>query len=263
MVSTHQQGSVPNYLLNFKPKIILNIDLNDYCIQTALNYQDVIKALHLRYMSFFGSQSLVSINSQLDIDEYDKNADHLIIFKKNDHTAIGTYRILNSETTPFFYSENEFNMESVKVLKGIKLEVGRACIHPEYRNSTILSSLWTGISEYIRQTNAQYIFGCSSIPINSTAPLNQFHHILIQKYLSSPNERVIPKKKFPLKHVNMDEKNSQKFERILPPLLKGYLKMGGKICGEPAWDSELKTLDYFTLVKRSELHPSFSKKYNL
>jgi putative hemolysin len=264
MISTQSLKQIlPTLNPSFRAKVPFQIELQDYRIQTATNPQKVFKALQLRHGIFFDADNVSETSSKVDVDVYDSTADHLLIMEKSRDKVIGTYRILNSNEVSHFYSESEFDLDAIKALPGTKLEVGRACIHPDYRNSAVLSCLWTGIAEYIRQTNAEYIFGCSSVSIDSSVSLNDIHTTLLKKYLSTSSERVSPKQSYPLETVEMDERTLLKTERLLPPLLKGYLKMGGIICGEPAWDPEFRTLDYFTLVKRSELHPSFSKKYNV
>ncbi len=253
--------------LGFKPKIKFEFSSGDYHVKVASNIFDVIKALQLRHKVFL-EYKVKDPRWKIDLDKYDYMADHLIVMNKKNRKIVGTYRFICSSFYHDFYSGSEFDISNILFIEDIKLEVGRACIHPDFRNRTVLQLLWKGIAQYLKYSGAKYLFGCSSIPSHPLNSAVSIQNYLMDNYLVEAGFRVTPKIKpeagfyqSARKEKENPEGVNPKIKSLLPPLLRGYLEMGCKICGEPAYDKDFGTYDYFTLLDVSALNPKFFKKF--
>lgn len=255
-------------LRQFKPKVPLLIESNKFVIKTVENIFELEKALNLRYEVFYKETLNKDNFSRTDIDKFDSICDHLIILDKKHNTVVGTYRFISSTFSDKFYSETEFAIDQVKNAEGIKLELGRACVHRDYRNGIGIALLWKGLSEYFRKINAKYLFGCSSIGTTNIVEISLIYKYIKELYLSPENFRVFPKEKHRIKELDYYLGAFDKFaikaesiEDFIPPLLKSYLKAGSVICGEPALDKKFKCADFFTVLDLEVLSKSFEKRY--
>jgi putative hemolysin len=118
-------------------------------VTTAQNGRDLREALELRHEVFIREWQGRSTFTHLDVDDYDFHADHLIIKDKRSEEVVGTYRLLSSRFTDRFYSASEFSMDTFQVFPGTKLEMGRACVHKDYRDGRSIDLLWKGLTQYI------------------------------------------------------------------------------------------------------------------
>jgi len=255
-------------LRQFRPKVPLYIESNRFVIKTVENIFELEQALDLRYEVFYKETLNKDNFTRTDIDKFDSICDHLIILEKKQNTVIGTYRFISSTFSDKFYSESEFDIEQVKNASGIKLELGRACVHRDYRNGTGIALLWKGLTEYFRAIKAKYLFGCSSIGTTNPVEVSLIYKYIKELYLSPEDFRVFPKEKHRVKdldhYIGAFEKfgiKTESIEEFIPPLLKSYLKAGSVICGEPALDMKFKCADFFTVLDLELLSKSFEKRY--
>ena len=157
-----------------------------------------------------------------------------------------------------FYSNGEFYMDMLgkKILHN-SLELGRACILKEYRNTRVLFLLWKGIANYLYQTRKRYLFGCCSITSQDSAVGNALYLDLISKEYIDTNFQLLPRKEYELDNTINDSLDIPE----MPPLMKMYLRYGAKIIGKPAIDREFKTIDYFVLLDIEKLAPESFKMF--
>lgn len=256
-------------LRGFQPKYQIKLEFGDMEITTAQNSGEVEEALRLRYEIFFKELNLTSI-ADLDVDNFDLVADHLLLRDCKSNKVVGTYRLLSSTHVEEFYSETEFDLSSIRVLPGIKLELGRAGIHPDYRNSSAIQMLWKGLTAYFTACKARYMFGCSSVDAHRTSDFGLLHAWLEKNHMTDEICRVKPRNgEVPL-WLSLDtpqnmrpEEWERRAERLAPALLKAYIRAGAKVCGMPAWDPVFNTLDYFTLFDLSNLNASYGRKFGV
>lgn len=260
----------PRYLplKNFKPKVKLLIERDRFVIKTAENHEELAKVLRLRYEVFYRELLEKRQTLGMDFDKFDFSCDHLIIIDKKTDTFIGTYRLISSLFTSKFYSETEFNLQNITALTGTKLELGRACVHRDYRNGSSIALLWRGITEYMKETGTKYMFGCSSVKTTDKLEIAAIYKNLSNSYHASQECHVTPKRKFKIKDFDvLSNSVSKEIEDEatgkIPPLIKSYLNMGGLICGEPAYDKKFKCADLFTLFNIDSLSDKVHKKYNI
>jgi putative hemolysin len=126
----------------------------------------------------------------LDVDPYDSACEHLIVRDSKHNRIVGTYRLLlGSRTNPRlgFYSEQEFDLRRIKNLKGELLELGRSCVHREYRDRALIEAMWQTIAEYIRRHDVRYLFGCASLTTTDAREVSGAFGLFKQQYYAPEN----------------------------------------------------------------------------
>jgi putative hemolysin len=270
IVQTIRQTIHKNRIKNFRPKISLLIDKQSYIIKTAENTEEFQKALRLRHDVFIEEILHKKKFLESDIDRFDKKCDHLIILDKKTNQIIGTYRLNSSLYTKKFYSATEFHMKYIVNLPGNKLELGRACVHKDYRNGITISLLWEGIMEYLMLSNTKYMFGCSSVKTMDKEKILSMIYYFKDKGHMSEQTKISPRGKFRIhgmkkyiKHHKLrrhDPALDTVVKDMVPSLLNSYLKAGAKICGIPALDRSFRCVDFLTLLDVEQLKQSYGKK---
>src|SRR5471032_1924033 len=153
-------------------------------------------------------------------------------------------------------SEEEFSLHGLGHLQGPILEIGRTCVDPAYRNGGTIAVLWSELAEILNEGAYSYLMGCASIPMHDGGI--QAHAImqrLRERYLCTEHLRAEPKNPLP----TLDLPSNVICE--MPPLLKAYMRLGAKICGEPCWDEDFQVADVFILLKRDELCPRYARHF--
>ena len=235
-------------------------------LRLASNRSERIEAQRLRFEVFnlelqLGHSS--SLASGLDQDTHDGHCDHLLVIDTGRDCLVGTYRLLSFDRVPSFgfYSESEFDLTNVK-RSGLRLlELGRSCVALEYRDGKVIRLLFRGIAEYLRRCGADALMGCASLHGTELPELASIREMLSRKYLSDPGLRVTPRRGFDVPPLPWSAPidDSSAF-RALPPLFKGYLRMGAKVCGPPAFDRPFGTTDFFVLAKTGDIADRYSRR---
>lgn len=227
----------------------------------ARTHAELEEAQRIRYQVFgleMGA-NLPSADKGLDIDRFDPFCDHLLVRDQNNNKVVGTYRILSPEQAckaGGYYSETEFDMTRLQHLRGRMAEVGRSCVDFQYRDGATISQLWSGLAEYITKNNHEYVIGCASISMNDGGHYAASVFNKIYKLHAAPEElRVTPLRRLPVESLE------QNLDVIIPPLIKGYLRLGAYIAGEPAWDPEFNCADLFILLPVSRISARATKHF--
>ncbi len=257
-------------------KSFSKIDVNNFVIKLAETKSEIKKAQALRYSVFYKEKKATPTISEklfrLDYDTVDKFADHVIVIDKNSkgnkNKIVGTYRLIRGDIASKFggfYTSSEFDLS--KILKIYKhyhiLELGRSCVHQDYRNGTIMNLLWKAIAEYVKLYDIKILLGCAS-----------FHGTNVMKYT---NELSYLRKNFllpdELSVKSLDPKictisteinsniNDLRIFFKLPPLLKGYLRIGGKVSHDCFVDYKFNTIDLCVVVKTNNIDEKYKNKY--
>ncbi|MCK9557364.1 MAG: GNAT family N-acetyltransferase [Candidatus Cloacimonetes bacterium] len=258
-----------NRMNNFRAHIPILIEKKNFIVKTADCREELYDALKLRHDVFLMELLKRKKRSGLDKDRFDKLCDHLIIIDKRSNNIIGTYRMQSSLHSKKWYTATEFHMKQIKRLPGIKLELGRACVHPEHRNAVTISLLWEGINAYVEASGTSYLFGCSSIKTMDRDEIGRIYQYLLQSGHLSNEHLVRPKGKF---KINGMKQNYRQYDENLlgnidtnmkekiPSLLNSYLKVGAKVCGSPALDKSFKCIDFLTLLDIKDMQHQFIRK---
>jgi putative hemolysin len=203
--------------------------------------------------------NLPSADLGLDIDRFDKFCDHLLVRDHSNEKVVGTYRILPPEQAikaGGYYSETEFDLSRLAHLRDRMVEVGRSCVHEDYRDGATITQLWSGLAEYVSKNNHEYLIGCASISMGDGGHYAASVYNKIHKLHAAPAEyRVFPHCRLPLESLN------QNLDVIIPPLIKGYLRLGAYIAGEPAWDPDFNCADVFILMPVSRMNARYAKHF--
>jgi putative hemolysin len=230
-------------------------------VELASTREDVIASQKLRYQIFaeeMGAQ-LASADEGLDRDRFDEHCQHMLIKDTMTGEVVGSTRILPghmAEKTGGFYSEGEFDLSGLLPLPGRLIEVGRTCIHPNYRKGRALTLLWASMAQYMDIHRIDYMFGCASIPMNDGGYQAQsIMEVLRNEHLSDEAFRVSPRLGLP----DINELPSTIVS--MPPLLKAYLRLGLKVCGEACWDPDFNVADVFVLLDRDNIGQRYTRHY--
>ena len=229
-------------------------------VRLASCASDVIAAQRLRYKVFCEEMGAeLHRHDGRDVDQFDAVCEHLIVVDEVLGKVVGTYRILaptGARTIKRMYSEGEFRIDSLKPIAHEIFEVGRACIHPAYRSSGALARLWTGLGTYVRENNVRYLAGCASVPLDSgSLNLGALRAELMSKHLAPIDFRVEPIRGL----QSMGDPTGSR--PVAPPLLKGYLRLGAWVCGEPAWDPDFDSADFFVLLPIERMVPRYAQHF--
>lgn len=232
-------------------------------LSQATTAAELREVQRLRYKVFIETMGLTSLANAdgLDSDEFDAHCDHLIVRDADTLKVVGTYRVLSAAKAAKIgrlYSENEFDLSRLKNLRGRMVEAGRACIHPKYRGGSVIMLLWSGLAEYMRRERCDYLVGCASISLadgghNAVA----VYQALAEKHMAPSEYRVTPHLPFPIHQVEAAHKPQ------VPPLIKGYLRSGAWICGEPAWDPDFESADMFMMMPLANLDERYARHYGV
>jgi putative hemolysin len=173
--------------------------------------------------------------------------------------VVGTYRILSpsaAKRVGNYYSETEFDLTRLLHLRSRMVELGRSCVHADYRSGSVITLLWAGLAEYMLRNKHDYLIGCASIGMaDGGHNAAGIWHAVREKHLAPIELHVFPRCPLPL------DKLESVAAPMLPPLVKGYLRLGAYVCGEPAWDPDFNTADLPILLPLSRLNPSYARHF--
>ncbi|QEY24060.1 GNAT family N-acetyltransferase [Neisseria animalis] len=235
------------------PKIGLSVRL-------AETPQEIEAAQRLRYR-VFAEELGADIQSEdgRDTDRYDEHCSHLLAFDEATGEIIGCYRLLTAEGAQKvggWYSAGEFDLSPLADILPQTVELGRACIHPDYRHGGLIMLLWTGLMKFMKEHNLRFMIGCGSI---STADGGHeaagLYHVLKQKYLAPEQWRVTPLNPMKWGELTPAEKPE------CPALIKGYLKAGAWFCGEPCVDEAFNCADILIMMDISQLSDRYLQRF--
>ncbi len=217
-----------------------------YSLRMAAQASDVQAAQALRFEVFnleLDEGLTQSYDTGLDADPFDAVCDHLIVDDLTNGQVVGTYRLqtgLRARDALGYYSAQEFDFAPFEAMRAQTIELGRACIHADHRNFTVLNLLWKGIASYAQERGARYLLGCSSLTSQDES-VGAAAYQRLTPNLAPAAWRTRP---LPAFECRMDAVAPQ--APHIPRLLSAYLALGAAICGPPAIDREFRTIDFLT-----------------
>jgi putative hemolysin len=236
-------------------------------VELATSAGDIEAAQRLRYRVFcgeMGARIATSIPGR-DEDAFDPWCEHLVVRDRSSDAIVCTYRILTSEGASrigSFYADTEFDLAPLAGLKSSLVEVGRACVHPEYRSGTTLTLLWQGLASFMRVRGHRHLIGCASISLHDGGGnALAIWRDVAPAYLAPTQYRVHPRRRLVPPHAAGSHGAQGSAIAAVPPLLRAYLRMGAWICGEPSWDPDFNTADMFQLLPLARLEHRFARRY--
>ncbi|HWE90157.1 MAG TPA: GNAT family N-acyltransferase [Pseudonocardiaceae bacterium] len=223
-----------------------------YSLLVAKDSADVRAAQRLRYQVFAEEMGAhlhapdSVADAGLDIDEFDQFCDHLVV--RHDHTGeiVGTYRMLppdRAEAAGMLYSDTEFDLRALAPLRAGLVEAGRSCVHPDHRSGAVVSLVWAGIARYMFLSGHKFLAGCASVPLADGGELAAgVWDVVSRKHFAPGENRVRPLRPWDVDSAPRPERP------VIPPLLRGYLRLGAWVCGAPALDADFGVADFFVLL---------------
>lgn len=229
-------------------------------VMLASTEEDILAAQKLRYRVFaleMGAQ--LDSEEGIDSDRFDPYCEHLIVKDQETGEVVGAYRILSPEQAKnigSYYSESEFDLSKLGGFRHSLVEVGRSCVHPDYRQGKVINLLWAGLADYMLTRGYECFMGCASMSMSDGGHLAvaAFNHLKAH-HMAREEWRVTPFNRVPLESITP--------ARVIhvPPLIKAYIRAGARICGEPAWDRHFNTADLLILLPMSQIVPRYFRKF--
>jgi putative hemolysin len=231
-------------------------------VELASSRDEVREAQALRYRVFgeeLGAKLQAGANG-LDVDEFDAYCQHLLVREARTGQVVGCTRLLTdhqAQRIGGFYSAGEFDLGGIPDLPGRLLEVGRTCIAPQYRQGSAIAVLWSGLAGFVYLHGIDYLFGCASIPlgeedVQAAAMMNRIR----RQAMADQRVRVTPRT--PLMTTQVPE---DVLDAPLPALVKAYVRLGAKACGEPCRDPDFAVADVLMLLAVDDINPTYSRHF--
>lgn len=243
----------------------------DFVLKLADTTDDLRAAQALRYDVFVrelgGDGPLVDHAAGLERDVFDDVFDHLLLIDRAaGNKVVGVYRLLRGEAAARvgrFYSEDEYDLSALHATGRRLLELGRSCVHPDYRGGTAMFEMWTGLAAYVQRHKIEILFGVASFhgtcARRFAAPLSLLHH----RHLAPPDLRVRARANGyqPMDLMAMEQIDRRAAMVATPALIKGYLRLGGFV-GEGAYiDHDFNTIDVCLVMDTRKLNPRQANIY--
>lgn len=230
-------------------------------VSFARSAMEILEAQRLRYRIFAEEMGarVPGAAMGIDCDQYDAHCEHLLVRDTCSGEVVGTYRLLpgsRARQLGKFYADSEFDLTRLRHLRDATVEIGRSCVHPDYRSGATIARLWSGLAEYMAQHRMQYLMGCASLSMADGGYLAaNVYRRLARTGLSPLEYRVFPKCALPLAALESD------MEAAPPPLVKGYIRVGAWVCGAPAWDPDFNTADLLMLLPMSRMDARYARHF--
>ena len=243
-------------------------------VRIAANPAEVRAAQALRYRVFYSELGATpgpgARATGRDADPYDAIADHLLVL---DHdlgdgpaAVVGTYRLILKEGAARvgrFYSAAEYDLTAIEAFPGQVMELGRSCVDAAYRGRAVMQLLWRGIAAYVAEHRIDLMFGCASLPGTDPEALAQELTFLYGHHLAPPALRM---RALPERYIEMQRRDPMTIDarsalNLLPPLIKGYLRLGGFVGDGAVIDAEFNTTDVAIIVKTDLITDKYVKHY--
>jgi putative hemolysin len=243
-------------------------------VRLAETAAEIDAAQALRYGIFYEEMGAhadaATAASRRDTDEFDAVADHLLVL---DHDrgegpagVVGTYRLIRREAAARigrFYSEAEYDIAPLVDLPGQIMELGRSCVHDAYRTRAVLQLLWRGIAAYVFRNDVEIMFGCASLPgtdLDALAPQLTYLHA---NHLAPDGlrPRAIPDRFVEMRRLDPAAIDARGAALSLPPLVKGYLRLGGYVGEGAVIDPQFNTTDVCIVVKTDKITDKYYRHY--
>ncbi|GAA0456170.1 GNAT family N-acetyltransferase [Streptomyces olivaceiscleroticus] len=233
-----------------------------YTTAIADSTAQIRAAQRLRHL-VFGEEMGATLHSPLpghDIDDHDDLADHLIVTETATGDVVGTYRLLPPGRSERLYSDGEFDLAALADLRPSLIEAGRSCVHPDHRTGAVINQMWAALARYTLLSGHRYLAGCASVPLADGGQCARAAWELGRTKHAAPEElRVRPLRPWLPDAGTRPAATGAAAYAQLPPLLRGYLRVGAWVCGAPAHDPEFDVADFFVVLDMDRLSDRYRR----
>lgn len=237
------------------------VNAQGFSVRLASTQAEVAETQRLRYDVFareLGAQ-VCEEEAGIESDHYDPYCHHLFVEELSTGRVVASTRLLKRSSALSlggFYTESEFSAPFVRALYGEVVELGRTCVHIDYRSGSSIMLLWSGIAQLMTRWEINYLLGCASVPCRDQGQLiRTLMAGPLSRHLSPENLRAeprVPVSQDPVPAVD---------GAIMPPLLKAYVRLGAWVCGEPSYDEEFGVADVMILLDMRRLNQRYFKHF--
>jgi putative hemolysin len=234
-------------------------------VSWARHLDDVRAAQRLRHDVFVGEMGarLTTPLAGHDIDLFDDFCEHLLVRDELTQQVIGTYRVLTpaqARRVGSTYSDTEFDLTRLRDLRERMVELGRSCVHPEHRQGGVILALWGALAAFMHRNKLDTMIGCASIPMSHNGVTSGDAAASIWRQLSASHMAPIQYQVQPRLPLPVERLDSA-LDVEPPALIKGYLRLGAKVLGAPAWDPDFNTADLPMLMRIDDLPARYRKHF--
>ena len=231
----------------------------------ASQQEEVRQAQRLRHEVFateMGARLQTPVAGH-DIDLFDDFCEHLIVRDEATGEVVGTYRVLTpaqAKRVGSFYSDTEFDLVRLRPLRERMVELGRSCVHPDHRHGGVILALWGALAEFMVRNRLDTMIGCGSIPMLHEGVVSGDVAASIwaqvrRTHLAPIEYQVRPRLPLPVEQLD----SSLAVEP--PALIKGYLRLGAKVLGAPAWDPDFNSADLPMMMRIGDMPERYRRHF--
>ncbi len=250
------------------------VESGDLAVRLAQSDAEVEASQALRYRVFYEEMtarpSPAVAAAGRDFDRFDPYCDHLVVLDRRlgsgPSAVVGTYRLMRRDAAARigrFYTQDEYNIR--KLLRGGRqiLELGRSCVEKDYRRHQTMQMLWRGIARYVQHHDIKLLFGCGSFPGSDpeehALPLSYLHYEHLAPLALRP--RAVRSRRVDMRRLAREEVDRKRALAALPPLIKGYLRLGGWVGDGAVIDAEFDTVDVCVVVQPAGVTDRYLRRY--
>jgi len=244
-------------------------------VRLATSQAEIDAAQALRYRVFYDEMgarpSAAAAVSQRDVDDFDAVADHLLVVDhqlgEGPQSIVGTYRLIRragAQKLGRFYSADEYDISRIVNFPGEVLELGRSCISPAHRGMPAMQLMWRGIAAYVFLHKIDLMFGCASLHGTDPDAIGRDLTYLWANHLA-PEEirpRALPDRYVSMRRIDPATIDMRRALAALPPLVKGYLRLGGFVGDGAVIDDQFNTIDVAVVVKTDLITEKYRSHYS-
>lgn len=243
-------------------------------VRLAASPAEIEAAQRLRYKVFYEEYKAVADEvtaaTHMDVDEYDAITDHLVVLDESlpegPEQIVGTYRLLRREMAEKhgrFYTSGEYDIQPLLASGAVLLELGRSCVLPPYRTRPVLQKLWQGIAHYVAEHNIGLMFGCASLHGTDITELAPQLSYLYHYHLATPElrPRALDSRYVDMNIIPKDDLNAKSVFASLPPLIKGYMRLGASVGDGAVVDAQFNTTDVCIVMPTHLVTEKYLKHY--
>ena len=238
---------------------------SNFAVSWAKTSDDVRQAQRLRFNVFATEMGarLDTLSPGHDVDLFDNYCEHLLVRDQATRKVVGTYRVLTpaqAKRVGSTYTETEFDLVRLRGLRDSMVELGRSCVHPDYRHGGVILALWGALAEFMVRNKLDTMIGCASIPMLHNGIVTGDVAASIWRQLKASHLAPIEHHVRPRLPLPVDQLDSSL--AVDPPaLIKGYLRLGAKILGAPAWDPDFNTADLPMMMCINDMPARYRKHF--
>ena len=235
-------------------------------VRWARHQDEVRAAQRLRY-TVFADEMGARLNTQIaghDVDLFDDFCEHLLVRDEASGQVVGTYRVLTpaqARRVGGTYSDTEFDLPRLRGLRERMLELGRSCVHADHRQGGVILALWGALAGFMDRNRLDTMIGCASIPMlhhgvrGGDAAASIWRALSTGRHMAPIQYQVQPRWPLPVEQLDST------LDVEAPALIRGYLRLGAKVLGAPAWDPDFNSADLPMLMRIQDLPPRYRKHF--